>query len=161
MGLHELAGNGQAQARSARILRFGEALEDVGQHLRRDPRAGIGDRDRDCVGPGLADDRHDAPVRRISQGIGHEIADDLLDAERVQVDERQVVGHPDRDSHSCRRGEALEGRGRLVCQDRQVGRFLLERQRAGFGQGECSEVLDELGHHGDLVDGGGQVSFVD
>ena len=48
--------------------------------------------------------------------------------------------------------QLLEGPSDLGRHDRQVGRLAMERQRAGLGQAERPQVLDQAGEHAGLLE---------
>ena len=61
-----------------------EPLEDMGQLVRGDTRAGIGDADLDApVGPEFRLDDDHASLRRVAQDVGKEIVMDLAEAGTV------------------------------------------------------------------------------
>jgi hypothetical protein len=106
VGFDQSPGNGQPQARAARIACLRETLEELRQHVWRDARSVVGDGDGDTVAIAPPGDAHDTPRRRVTKRVGDQIGEHLADAQGVQTDERQVARHRDLDLRSDRFGES-------------------------------------------------------
>ncbi len=86
---------------------------------------------------------HVSASRRMAQGVGQQVADDLREADRVRLDRRQLVGHVGRDPDvalGCLGG----GPGhRIDEQGPHVERLAVQRQATGLGLGDRAQVVDQ------------------
>ena len=99
-----------------------------------------------------AGDRDPATGRRVAEGVGDEVGEDLADPDRVDVEDRQIPldGGVELD--------ARRGRGRLerahdvADEDVGIGRFAVEGERPGLGQRQRPQVVDQPAEDPRLVE---------
>src|SRR5262249_51304830 len=147
--LDEVTHDGQAQAEAAvnaraAAVRLAEPLEEVGQEIRPDPRSGVLDGQ---MGPVAVTDQPDvdlAPRRGELDGIGEEVADDLLEPSRVAghrpgrgVEVRRELHVAGVRGWTHRVHDALDG-------GRQIDGLQIDRQLAADDARHVEQVRDDL-----------------
>src|SRR5207342_25509 len=84
-----------------------------------------------------------APRGRMAEAIPDEVADDLPDPDRIDVEERQLLVELGLDRYAGRVGGRGEGRRHVGDQDVEIGRLAVQRQGPGLAEGQRPEVLDQ------------------
>src|SRR5262245_52972319 len=87
---HEVPGDGQPQAGATGTLALDEPVEHVGQKRGVDARAGVRNAEYEPIARYLAADCDRAPRRSVPDPVRHEVGQHLADADRVDVDDRQI-----------------------------------------------------------------------
>jgi hypothetical protein len=91
MNLHQAARDGQSETETALraikvLMLLHEQVEHAGQHVRRDPDAGIEDPHDDLVVVFFGADRDESSLLAVLGGVGQEVRHDLRQTDRIAVD---------------------------------------------------------------------------
>ena len=93
-----------------------------------------------------------AAGRRVPKRVRDEVGEDLADADGVDLDDRQVALDVGGQVHPGGRRRRLERADDVGDEEVRVGRLAMERQRAGLGQGQRPQVVDEPAEDSRLVE---------
>src|SRR6266851_4932743 len=141
----EIPGDGQAQPGAVRPFAFVEAVEDPRQLVGGDAGTGVTHPDDDAAGSALRGDGDGRASLGVADRVRDQVRHHLADAQRIDVDEREVGRIVDvhRDTACGRLGRE---RAYGVAEEHgQVRRLLLQAQRAALGMGEGAQVLHQAG----------------
>ena len=92
--------------------------------------------------------------------VRDQVREHLADPHRVYVDDRQVARRGVGQRHAGGRRGGPERADRVGDEQVERGRFAVEGERAGLGQGQRPEVVDQSFHEPGLIEDRGQVRLV-
>ncbi len=145
MELGEGLGDGEPEARSARRVAVSrpavELVEEALALRRRDRRALVADRQPEPAIVGRRAERDGALLRRVAEGVRHEVAEDLLHPSPVDVRERRRARVHDGDPLATLRGEDGVRRGGVAQQDARRDVLPLELDPRLLQVGEVEQIL--------------------
>src|SRR3990172_2112368 len=133
VGFHQVLGDGQPQPAARGAQRLIEAVEDVRELLRRNPCAGVLDRQLEAspIRFESSTQRHPPSPGGVPQGVGDQVDQYFSDADGIHFGRRQIR-RLHRKLHPQRFGLGPKGGRHLSRQHRQVGRLAVQLQRAAF-----------------------------